>query len=95
MRQILIVSFIISLMVILTALVFLDVSVHKALNKCQNSEGYKCPVYKGAYPDEKCSYAAFRCLAFDSTSSNCSGDNKICQTYDVTDGLLTKSSSKN
>lgn len=57
-----------------------------------NRESFNCPVYSCEIPDSKCGSAPFRCIANDTASSGCSGDNKVCMIYDLTNDLTYQAS---
>jgi hypothetical protein len=73
---------------------FLAVDSYKLLSEAENEESYKCPVFKCSVVDPDCSFAPYRCLANDPSSSTCTVPNKVCMKYDITQDKTTKTSLK-
>lgn len=68
-----------------------DFMTYKNYKDASNRESFNCPVYSCVIPDSKCGTAPFRCTAHDTNSSGCSGDNKVCMVYDITNNLTYNS----
>jgi hypothetical protein len=90
----LLIGTVILFVIVLAGTIYLAVMLKRNLVKCSNNESYKCPTYSCPIADKDCSFAPYRCIALDASSSTCSGANKVCMPYDITDGMSTKTSVK-